>query len=408
MDVIIWEWLELGFRWLHVIAGIAWIGTSFYFMHLDASLKSSQALPSEAGGETWQVHSGGFYHMVKFVVAPSQMPENLTWFKWEAYTTFLSGLALLVIIYYLGAELYLIDNNVFELSANIAITISAFSIVIAWFVYNSLCKSKLGQFEWALGLIGFTLVVAFMWGFTQIFSARGAFMQMGAIMGSIMIVNVWRIVIPNQKLVVEDLIAGRSPDPRLGAEAKLRSTHNNYLTLPVLFVMISNHYPLAYASKWNWVIFMLVLIVGGIIRHYFNLKHSSEKNAWWCWVIALIGMTTAAWLSSISPADSQKTVNARVETTKVSLHSQVMEIVSTRCSMCHASKPLWEGLVAAPKGIVLDTEERVKAQARQIFISSYLSNAMPPSNVSYMEKSERKLIGLWFESIESTKQTSLK
>ena len=346
--------------------------------------------------------------MVKFVVAPSQMPENLTWFKWEAYTTFLSGLALLVIIYYLGAELYLIDNNVFELSANIAITISAFSIVIAWFVYNSLCKSKLGQFEWALGLIGFTLVVAFMWGFTQIFSARGAFMQMGAIMGSIMIVNVWRIVIPNQKLVVEDLIAGRSPDPRLGAEAKLRSTHNNYLTLPVLFVMISNHYPLAYASKWNWVIFMLVLIVGGIIRHYFNLKHSSEKNAWWCWVIALIGMTTAAWLSSISPADSQKTVNARVETTKVSLHSQVMEIVSTRCSMCHASKPLWEGLVAAPKGIVLDTEERVKAQARQIFISSYLSNAMPPSNVSYMEKSERKLIGLWFESIESTKQTSLK
>ena len=408
MDVIIWEWLELGFRWLHVIAGIAWIGTSFYFMHLDASLKSSQTLPSEAGGETWQVHSGGFYHMVKFVVAPSQMPENLTWFKWEAYTTFLSGVALLVIIYYLGAELYLIDNNVFELSANIAITISASGIVIAWFVYNSLCKSKLGQFEWALGLIGFTLIAASMWGFTQIFSARGAFMQMGAIIGSIMIVNVWRIVIPNQKLVVEDLIAGRSPDPRLGAEAKLRSTHNNYLTLPVLFIMISNHYPLAYASKWNWVIFMLVLIVGGIIRHYFNLKHSSEKNAWWCWVIALIGMTTAAWLSSISPADSEKIVSAHVETTKVSLHSQVMEIVSTRCSMCHASTPLWEGLVAAPKGIVLDTEERVKAQARQIFISSYLSNAMPPSNVSYMEKSERKLIGLWFEAIESTKQTSLK
>ena len=408
MDVIIWEWLELGFRWLHVIAGIAWIGTSFYFMHLDASLKSSQTLPSEAGGETWQVHSGGFYHMVKFVVAPSQMPENLTWFKWEAYTTFLSGVELLVIIYYLGAEIYLIDNNVFELSANIAITISASGIVIAWFVYNSLCKSKLGQFEWALGLIGFTLIAASMWGFTQIFSARGAFMQMGAIIGSIMIVNVWRIVIPNQKLVVEDLIAGRSPDPRLGAEAKLRSTHNNYLTLPVLFIMISNHYPLAYASKWNWVIFMLVLIVGGIIRHYFNLKHSSEKNAWWCWVVALIGMTTAAWLSSVSPADSEKIVSAHVETTKVSLHSQVMEIVSTRCSMCHASTPLWEGLVAAPKGIVLDTEERVKAQARQIFISSYLSNAMPPSNVSYMEKSERKLIGLWFESIESTKQTSLK
>ena len=172
--------------------------------------------------------------------------------------------------------------------------------------------------------------------------------------------------------------------------------------------MISNHYPLAYASEWNWVILVLILIVGGIIRHYFNLKHSSEKSAWWCWVIALIGITTAAWLSSISPADSEKTVSANVETTKFSLESQVMEIVSTRCSMCHASKPLWEGLVAAPKGIELDTEERVKAQARQIFISSYLSNAMPPSNVSYMEKSERKLIGLWFESIESTNQTSLK
>lgn len=408
MDVIIWEWLELGFRWLHVIAGIAWIGTSFYFMHLDASLKSSQNLPSEAGGETWQVHSGGFYHMVKFVVAPSQMPENLTWFKWEAYTTFLSGLVLLVIIYYLGAELYLIDNNVFELSTDIAITISASSIVISWFVYNSLCKSKLGQFEWALGIVGFALIAVSMWGFTQIFSARGAFMQMGAIIGSIMIINVWRIVIPNQKLVVEDLIAGRTPDPRLGAEAKLRSTHNNYLTLPVLFIMISNHYPLAYASEWNWVIFVIILIVGGIIRHYFNLKHGSEKNAWWCWVIAIIGITAAAWLSSISPTDSEKTVSAKVATTIVSLDQQVMEIVSTRCSMCHASKPLWEGLVAAPKGIVLDTQERVKAQAKQIYISSYLSNAMPPSNVSYMENSERKLIALWFASIESTKQASLK
>lgn len=398
MEILIWEWLDLALRWLHIIAGIAWIGSSFYFMHLDASIRAADHLPREAGGESWQVHSGGFYHMVKFVVAPNHMPEHLTWFKWEAYTTLLSGLALLVIVYYLGAELYLIDNHVMELSIEMAIGISAGSLVLAWFLYDLLCKSPLAQNDIVLGIAGFILLAVATWGFAQIFSARGAFMQMGAIIGSIMVANVWRIVIPNQKIVVADLIAGREPDPTLGQEAKLRSTHNNYLTLPVLFIMISNHYPLAYATEWNWVIFILILIVGGIIRHFFNIKHQTGSHAWWCWIIAALGISTAAWLSSISPHDEDRTA-AITELPGPVKFEQVMEIVSTRCSMCHSAEPLWEGMAAAPKGIILETEAQVRAHAAQIYISTYRSNAMPPSNVSFLEPPEREAIARWYASI---------
>ena len=288
METIVWEWVNLAIRWLHVIAGIAWIGSSFYFVHLDLSLKRREGLPDGASGEAWQVHGGGFYHMVKFMVAPSRMPDMLTWFKWEAYTTWLSGMALLVVVYYMAAELYLTDRAVLDLDPWAAIVISVGGLAAGWVVYDLLCRSPLGRNDVALTAIGFVFLVALVFISTLIFSGRGAFMQMGSLIGTMMVANVFLVIIPNQRKIVDDLIAGRSPDAELGRDAKQRSLHNNYLTLPVLFVMIGTHNPLAFASRWNWLILAIVLVMGAVIRHFFNQRHKGEASPWWTWALLRI------------------------------------------------------------------------------------------------------------------------
>jgi uncharacterized membrane protein len=391
MDIVLEESVGLLVRWLHVIAGICWIGSSFYFVALDLSLKQRPGLPEGAGGEAWQVHGGGFYNMVKFLVAPQRLPDELTWFKWEAYTTLLSGLALLVLVYYLNAELFLIDQSVLALSPVQAIGLSIAGLLVGWHVYDTLCKSRLGQHEWALGLIGYVLLVAACWGYTRVYGGRGAFVQMGAIIGAIMVLSVFATIIPNQRKVVADLLAGRTPDPALGAAGKTRSVHNNYLTLPVVFLMFSNHYPLTFATRFNWVIFAIVLAIGPLIRHFFNARHAGKPSPWWTWGAVAACVVAIVWLSAAGPATMQSAAAPSARPT----FDDVTAIVTSRCAMCHAAEPAHPHFAAAPKAVRLDEPALIYARHRQVALQAVYSSAMPPGNVSLMTDDERATIAAW-------------
>jgi uncharacterized membrane protein len=391
MNLVLWEWASFVVRWLHVVAGIAWIGSSFYFIALDLSLKRREGLPEGAGGEAWQVHGGGFYNMVKYLVAPARLPDELTWFKWEAYTTWLSGMALMALVYYMAADLYLVDRGVLALEPWTATAISLGALAMGWIAYDLMCRSPLGRDDRALAALGFVFLVVLAWASTRVFSGRGAMMQMGALIGTMMVANVFLLIIPNQRKVVADLIAGRTPDPALGRAAKQRSLHNNYLTLPVVFVMIANHYPLAFASRWNWLILSIVIVMGAAIRHFFNARHKGSRPPWWCWGVALAGMAVIVWLTS-RPAVS---ADAAAAASPAELASAASSVVLSRCSMCHAAEPLWEGVGVPPKGIVLETPEEVHAEARQIALVAVYTRAMPPGNVTEISEEERQALAAW-------------
>ncbi|NNF25005.1 MAG: urate hydroxylase PuuD [Rhodobacteraceae bacterium] len=401
---IIWDWLAFAIRWLHVITAIAWIGSSFYFIALDLGLRQAPDLPAGAHGEEWQVHGGGFYHIRKYLVAPSQMPEHLTWFKWESYATWLSGAALLAVVYWAGAELYLIDGEKADLATWQAILISAGSLTIGWIVYDLLCKSALGSRPTMLMLLLFGLLVAMSWGYTQIFTGRAALLHLGAFTATIMTANVFFIIMPNQRVVVADLTAGRTPDPKYGKIAKLRSTHNNYLTLPVIFLMLSNHYPLAFATENNWIIASLVFLMGVTIRHYFNSRHARQGNPTWTWAVTAVIFVVIMWLSTAPMFGSYEEAASRplrpaealfVENTEF---EEAYNVVLGRCSMCHAREPGYGNILWAPNGVLLETEGDVARHARQIFLQAGVSHAMPPGNVTWMEPSERAQIVRWYRS----------
>jgi uncharacterized membrane protein len=395
MEIILWTWVDFALRWLHVIAGIAWIGSSFYFVHLDSSLQRRDGLPDGAGGEAWQVHGGGFYHMIKYLVAPARLPDQLTWFKWEAYTTWISGFFLLVVLYYASAELYLVDPLAFANPKWLAIAVSLALLILGWLVYDVLCRSPLGASEAGLSAAGFVFLVALAWLCTQLFSGRGAYMQMGALIGTIMVANVFFVIIPNQKKVVAALLSGQKPDPALGEQAKQRSMHNNYLTLPVVFLMISNHYPMSFASRWNWVIFALVLVVGAVIRHFYNVRHRGLPNPWWTWGVAAAGMALIVVLSAGGPSRGER---AAVGPEQEVTFADVESIVLSRCSMCHAAEPLWPGIAAPPKGVMLDHPELIRLQAREIYLQAAASDAMPPANVTELEPEERGMLAAWYQA----------
>ncbi len=390
MESVLTEWLSLLIRWLHVVAGIAWIGSSFYFIHLDLSLKLRSGLPQGVQGDAWQVHGGGFYHMVKYLVAPARMPDELTWFKWEAYTTWLSGFALLVIVYYLGAALYLIDKSVLDLTAPAAAAVAFGSLVATWLMYEALCRSALGRHEVALALVGYVFLVALTYGFTHIFSGRGALNQIGALIGTVMVANVFLIVIPNQKKTVAALIAGKEPNPAWGQAGKQRSVHNNYLTLPVVFLMISNHYPLIFATRFNWLIVAIVLAVGPVIRHFFNCRHEGKGSPWWTWGVAAAGMLAVAWLSGAGPR--QASTIARAQAVNV---TAAHNVILSRCSMCHMDAPVWPGVHAAPKSVLLDGPENIQRHAALIEINAVRSHAMPPGNITQITDQERQILAAW-------------
>ncbi|MEM6888599.1 MAG: urate hydroxylase PuuD [Pseudomonadota bacterium] len=394
-------WIEFAVRWLHVITAVAWIGSSFYFIALDLGLHRDRNLPTGADGEEWQVHGGGFYHIQKYLVAPDNMPDHLTWFKWESYATWLSGFALLVLVYYLGAEFYLIDPAVADLAAWQAVSISIASLAFGWLVYDGLCKLfvKVDQTKLMIALFG--VLVAMSWFYAQVFSGRAAMLHLGAFTATIMSANVFMIIIPNQKIVVADLVAGRTPDAKYGHIAKQRSTHNNYLTLPVIFLMLSNHYPLAFATQFTWVIASLVFLMGVTIRHYFNSLHARKGQPTWTWAATTLIFLVIIWLSTAPMfrlETSAEAHGAALRFAEADGFAEVEEIVLGRCSMCHSAEPVWQGLHWPPKGVMLETEHQIALHARAIYLQSGVSHAMPPANLTYIEASERARIVAWYRS----------
>ena len=399
------EWTELILRWFHVIAGIAWIGSSFYFIALDLSLKQNKNLPDKSHGEAWQVHGGGFYHLVKYLVAPSKMPSELTWFKWEAYATWVSGFALLALIYYAGAELYMIDIVKYDLEKYEAVIISLLGVVFGWVIYYLVCRLSLKTSVYVLISSIFILITLMSWAYSEIFSYRGAFMQIGTVLGTIMVANVLMIIIPGQKKVVASLLANETPNPIHGAIAKQRSLHNNYLTLPVIFIMISNHYPLIYATKYSWIIISIILIIGALIRHFFNIKHTGAKSPYWvCVPIIILGSI----IFYISDLGKPKLNNVKNTATLIELIPEktlvsAQEIIVSKCSMCHAKEPLWENMKNAPKLVNLETSTDIINNIDNIYKQSVLSYAMPPGNISFLEENERSLINQLYVSVHNLK-----
>ncbi len=400
---IIWDWLSFALRWLHVITAIAWIGSSFYFIALDLGLQKKRELPKGVSGEEWQVHGGGFYHIQKYQVAPPDLPTQLTWFKWESYSTWLSGFALMAIMYWSGAELYLIDRNKMDLELWQAILISGGSLAIGWVFYDLLCKSKLGQRPTTLMFLLFILLVLMSWGYDQIFTGRAALLHVGAFTATIMTANVFLIIIPNQKIVVADLKQGKTPDPEFGRIGKLRSTHNNYLTLPVIFLMLSNHYPLAFASEYNWIICSLIFLMGVTIRHYFNTIHARKGHPNWTWALTAIIFIAIMWLSALKPpigddTEFSRSLNDEMSAKEVQVvgFDQVHEIIQIRCVACHSQEPTWDRINWAPNAVTLEGEKQILANADRIFLHSVMTTSMPPSNATFMTINERQILMQWY------------
>jgi uncharacterized membrane protein len=402
---IAWEWLAFAVRWLHVVTAIAWIGSSFYFIALDLGLVKRAGMPAGAYGEEWQVHGGGFYHIQKYLVAPAAMPEHLTWFKYESYFTWLSGFAMLAVVYYGGADLFLVDRHLLDIPNWQAILISMASLSVGWICYDLLCKSPLGRNTWGLMAVLFVLLVAMAWGYMQIFTGRAAFLHLGAFTATIMSANVFFIIIPNQKIVVADLIAGRTPDPKYGVIAKQRSLHNNYLTLPVIFFMLSNHYPLAFATEFSWIIAGLVFLMGVTIRHWFNTVHARKGKPHWTWAVTAILFVIIMWLSTVPKVltgEKEAALSPAFERFKTDAHfAKVVDTISGRCSMCHAAEPVWEGIARPPKGVMLDNPDAIAMHAREIYLQAGRSHAMPPGNVTDVTNEERRLLTAWYESAVS-------
>ncbi len=399
LELHIVDWLSLILRWAHITAGIGWIGASFYFMALDFSLRHRDGLPEGVKGESWAVHGGGFYHIQKYMVAPEEMPKDLKWFQWESYATWLTGFALMSVVYYWQADIYLIDPSVLALSKPQAIGISVAVLAASWLIYDALCKSPLKENQPAMFAVLFVLFVGAAFGLDQIFSARAVFLHIGAMIGTIMTGNVFFTIIPNQKIVVADLKAGKTPNPEFGKIAKLRSTHNNYLTLPVLFMMISNHYPMTFGHPMNWVVIALILPIGAIVRHYFN-AHDSGKHGRalrWQWpaasVLLLILMLFVAWRPDYSDAVQ---LTSTKETNSAALTEQAFTIVKQRCAVCHSANPT-DFVGAAPGGVEYDTIDLIRQYAPQIRAQSILSHTMPPGNITEMTDEERALLSAWID-----------
>ncbi|MGH8689821.1 MAG: urate hydroxylase PuuD [Burkholderiales bacterium] len=379
------DWLTLLARWAHIVVGIAWIGASFYFIWLDNHLEASGN--REFLGEVHAIHGGGFYRAQKYRVAPAELPRTLHWFKWEAYWTWITGFALLVLVYYLNAELYLVDPAVMRLSAGAAIGIGLASLVIGLVIYEGLCRSPLGRNEQALALALFLVLAGAAWGLTQVFGGRGAFIHFGAILGTIMAANVAHVIIPGQRELVRAKQEGREPDPKYGLLGKQRSVHNTYFTLPVIFTMIAGHHAMTFGSRWNWLVLIAMALAGTLVRLWFVAQHREQAPAWtWVGGLILVGVVM------VMLAPWPQTAAAPVE------FAEVKRVLDSHCLSCHAEKPSFQGLAEAPKGFKLDTPERIRAQRLQIHQQTVLTRAMPPGNLTGMTEDERQVIDRWYRA----------
>ncbi|KKD00859.1 MULTISPECIES: urate hydroxylase PuuD [Photobacterium] len=417
MDPHMTEWLNLAIRWVHMIVGIAWIGASFYFVWLENNLNRVNP-KTGLSGDLWAIHGGGIYHLEKYKLAPPSMPENLHWFKWEAYFTWITGVLLLGVVYYLNADIYLVAPGS-GLSATASVALGVGSLAAGWIIYSLLCDSALGKKPMLLGIILFFGLVAAAYGLSQVFSGRGAYIHVGAIIGTIMVGNVFFVIMPAQRGLVKAIEENREPDPVLPAKGLLRSRHNNYLTLPVLFIMISNHFPSTYGSEYNWLILAGLAVFSILVRHYFNTRHGSQQFAWTVPVAAL-GMIALAFVTSpyasrmgetSAPAASAPAVEVKAESATAQAETgtaaaaqpassgvsfaQVNEVIQERCSVCHSAQPTHAAFSTAPAGVILDTPEEIKVNAPRIVAQSVQTKVMPLGNLTQMTDDERKLIGTW-------------
>jgi uncharacterized membrane protein len=383
------EWLNLLVRWLHVITGIAWIGASFYFVWLDNNIRppapGSDLANKGVSGELWAVHGGGFYNPQKYLVAPAELPKELHWFKWEAYSTWLSGFALLTIVYYFNAQAMMVDRSVADLSSLQAIGIGLGSLVIGWTVYDLLCRSKLGQHDLAFGAVMFVFLVASAYVLTHFLSGRAAYIHVGAMIGTMMVANVLMLIIPGQRKMVNAMMAGQKPDPIHGLKAKQRSVHNNYFTLPVLFIMISNHYAMTYRHEHAWAVLAVIMLAGVLIRHFFNLKHRGRIE----WKYPAMGLALLIGLA-VAIAPPVPVAGATVT------FAQVQTIINARCVACHADHPTQPGFAAAPLGIALNSNALIAQHAAKIYQQAVQLKAMPLANMTQMTDAERAQIGAWY------------
>jgi uncharacterized membrane protein len=383
-------WASLAIRWLHLVAGIAWIGSSFYFMWLDSHLKPPVQPRDGVAGELWAVHSGGFYQKQKFMVAPPEMPQELHWFKWEAYTTWISGALLLSLIFYVGADLNLVDASKLALAPWQAVAIGVAFLVGGWVVYDLMCRSPLGRHLRVFGVVWFLTLTAAAYALTHIFADLGAFMHVGAIIGTVMAANVFFIIIPNQKKMVAQMLAGEKPDARLGKQSKQRSVHNNYMTLPVLLIMISNHYPMLFASHLNWLWLAALGLVGWTIRHFFNLRNAGRFHP----EVLVGGVLAFVVVAAIQQGTKPKVELART----VPPYPVVRQIVDRHCTACHAAAPTHRGYPTAPNGVTLDTAEGLHKNAQKVFQRAVATTSMPLGNETGMTPEDRARLGAWIQA----------
>lgn len=391
------DWLNLLVRWLHLITGIAWIGASFYFVWLDNTIRppkpGSDLEKAGVAGELWAVHGGGFYNPQKYLVAPKQLPEELHWFKWEAYWTWISGFSLLSVVYYFNASAMMVDSAVANLSAWQAIGIGLATLVIGWTIYDLLCRSPLGQHDLAFGVVIYLLIVAVAFALSKLLSGRAAYIHVGAMIGTIMVANVLMLIIPGQRKMVEAMKQGLSPDPIYGKRAKQRSVHNNYFTLPVLFIMISNHFGMTYNHAYNWLVLAAIVAAGVLIRHFFNLRHKGRV----VWGYPAAGVAILLTLAVVI-APKPPVTNTASNNDVVADIAQVQAVATLRCVSCHSSHPTQAGFAAAPAGIMLQTPEQIHQHADRIYKQVVQLKAMPLANLTHITDEERAIIAKWYES----------
>ncbi len=385
------DWLNLLIRWAHMIAGIGWIGTSFYFIALDQSLKRREKMKEGVMGTAWEVHGGGFYHVEKFTVAPKELPGDLIWFKWEAYLTWMTGFLLLVVQFYLDADAWMIDPAVMELESWQAIVISVASLAVGWFVYDGICRSPIGKRTTLLAAVGFIWILAAAYFYSQVFSGRTALIHVGAFIGTLMAANVFAVIIPNQRKITEALLAGQSPDPKFGTIGKQRSVHNTYLTLPVLVTMVSGHYPMLSAHPQAWLIVAFIIVGGACLRHALVSHEVGEPFSGYAWTlpVVLVALFAAIWMTSPQQRDTSGLDVSDVE---------VMAIVQKHCVACHAANPKNEGFDAPPKDIVLENIDQLGRHSKQVVQFSVQTRAMPLGNETGMTDKERSQLGAWIDA----------
>lgn len=379
------DWIELALRWIHIVTGAAWIGTSFYFNWLNNHVRPSETPEEGVGGDLWSVHGGHFYRVVKYTVAPPKLPTVLHWFKWEAYFTWITGFCLLCVAYYLQAGTMVVDASVKPLESWQAISIGLSVLAGGWVIYHFACKSPLGGKPVVMAALGFVAMTALAFGLAQVFGSRAAYIHIGALIGTIMAANVFFVIIPNQRVMVDAMTAGKDPEARLGLEAAQRSLHNNYLTLPVLFIMVSNHYPMTYGHKWNWALLAGISLAGAVTRHWFNLRGKGKNNVY-ILPIATAMMVAMAFVTMPKSFDDHRAVS----------FDEIRPLMETHCVQCHSATPTFTGIATAPQGVMLDTPAQIRTMAQRINTQVVVSGVMPLGNSTGMTQEERDLIGAWF------------